>query len=41
MLEKGYILKDSEDRMAAARAALGITDLRTDNVVRTEQRTAV
>ena len=28
MLEKGYVLKDSEQLMAAARLALGIVDLR-------------
>ncbi|TDR32219.1 hypothetical protein [Hydromonas duriensis] len=32
MLEKGYVLKDSEERMAQARQALGIIDMRTTSI---------
>lgn len=32
MLEKGYVLRDTEEVMASARAALGIADMRAPNL---------
>ena len=40
MLEKGYVLKDTEEKMAQARAALGIADVRPGSPTAGAQRIA-
>ena len=40
MLERGYVLKDSEQRMAEARSVLGIADLRSNMGASSDKRIA-